>query len=141
METHENAPLPPELAVVSLVASPDAAARYAELTADFNPIHLDAGFAARTSFGRPIAHGTMALNLVVESLERTFGVLPRGVHIEVRFVAPVPVGSTIRAGGHLTDQGAGTYEIFVETQAGERAVQGTCTLGARAGQHTGANAP
>lgn len=129
METLENIALPRDLASASLVANPEAVARYAKLTADFNPIHLDAEFAAATPFGRPIAHGTLALNLVMEALERTFGVLPAGVRLEARFVAPVPVGCAIRAGGRLTDAATGTYEIFVETMTGERAVEGTCTLG------------
>ncbi|MBP2150570.1 acyl dehydratase [Xanthobacter flavus] len=115
---------------MSLVADQDAVARYAELTRDFNPIHLNAEFAAGTSFGRPIAHGTLGLNLVIEALERTFGAVPEDARLEVRFIAPVPVGATIRAGGHLTDEATGSYEIFVETASGERAVAGTCTIGA-----------
>lgn len=129
METLEDSALPRELASVSLVAGPDAVARYAEMTRDFNPIHLDPEFAAGTSFGRPIAHGTLGLNLVIEALERTFGALPRDVRVEVRFIAPVPVGTTIRAGGRLKDDATGTYEIFVETASGARAVEGTCTIG------------
>lgn len=129
METPEDSALPRELACVSLVAGQDAVARYAALTRDFNPIHLDRDFAAATSFGRPIAHGTLGLNLVIEALERTFGALPGDARLEVRFIAPVPVGATIRAGGRLTDEAHGTYEIFVETASGGRAVEGTCTIG------------
>lgn len=140
METPEDAALPRELAPVSLVASPDAVARYAELTRDFNPIHLNPEFAAGTSFGRPIAHGTLGLNLVIEALERTFGALPGDVRLDVRFIVPVPVGATIRAGGRLKDAATGTYEIFVETASGERAVDGTCTIGRAPDiRNTGAN--
>lgn len=127
-----NATLPRQLAVVSLTACPDAVRRYAELTTDFNPIHLDAAFAARTMFGRPIIHGTLGLNLVLEAIERTFGALPADVEIDVRFIRPVPVGTGVRAGGSLRDAATSTYEIYVETQAGERAVEGTCTFGPRA---------
>lgn len=129
METLEDAALPRELTSVSLVAGPDAVARYAALTRDFNPIHLNPEFAAGTSFGRPIAHGTLGLNLVIEALERTFGTLPEDLRLDVRFILPVPVGCTIRAGGHLTDAATGTYEIFVETTSGERAIEGSCTIG------------
>lgn len=125
----DDAALPRELTPASLVASPEAVARYAELTGDFNPIHLDAEFAAGTSFGGPIAHGTLGLNLVIEALERTFGALPEDLRIEARFIAPVPVGCAIRAGGRLRDAATGTYDIFVERVSGERAVDGTCTIG------------
>jgi 3-hydroxybutyryl-CoA dehydratase len=129
MEMPEDAALPRELAGVSLAADQDTVARYAELTQDFNPIHLNPEFAAGTSFRRPIAHGTLGLNLVIEALERTFGTVPGDARLEVRFIAPVPVGATIRAAGRLKDEATGTYEIFVETASGERAIDGTCTIG------------
>lgn len=129
METLEQSELPSELSVVSLTAGADAVRRYSELTADFNPIHLDSAFAARTAFGLPIIHGTLGLNLIIEAIERTFGVLPEGVAVDIRFVRPVPVGSTIKAGGRLRDPATGIYDVYVETQSSERAVEGTCTIG------------
>jgi 3-hydroxybutyryl-CoA dehydratase len=126
-----TATLPRELASISLKAGPDDVQRYAELTKDFNPIHLDPEFAERTIFGQPIIHGTLGLNLMLESIERTFGEVPAQTEIDVRFVRPVLVGSTIRAGGSLRDAATGTYDIYVETQAGERAVEGVCILGPR----------
>jgi acyl dehydratase len=39
-------------------------AQFAELTLDFNPLHLDEGFASESPFGRPIAHGLLGLSLV-----------------------------------------------------------------------------
>lgn len=125
----KQADLPRELSAVSLIAGGDAVRRYAELTVDFNPIHLDPAFAAGTIFGRPIIHGTLGLNLVIEAIERTFGAFPEDAAVEVRFVGPVPVGSAIRAGGHLRDAATGTYDIYVEIAAGDRAVEGTCTIG------------
>ncbi|CAH1696369.1 hypothetical protein CHELA1G11_40020 [Hyphomicrobiales bacterium] len=86
------ATLPRELAVVSLTAGPDTVGRYAELTTDFNPIHLDPEFAAGTMFGQPIIHGTLGLNLVMEAIERTFGAFPTDAEIDARFVRPIPVG-------------------------------------------------
>jgi acyl dehydratase len=124
-----KAALPRELMIVSTAAVPESVARYAALTADYNPIHIDPEFAARTVYGRPIAHGTMGLNLVIEAIERTFGEVPEHTAIDARFVRAVLVSSTIRAGGVLRDATAGTYDVFVETEAGERVVEGVCTLG------------
>ncbi|MGO4407959.1 MaoC/PaaZ C-terminal domain-containing protein [Bosea sp. RAF48] len=128
MGTLETAALPRELAIAEMMTGPDTVARYAALTADFNPIHLDPDFAAKTSFGHPIVHGTLGLNLVIEAIERTFGGVPERLALDTRFIRPLPVGSSIRAGGVLREGAAGTYDIFVETMAGERAVEGTCTV-------------
>jgi acyl dehydratase len=40
------------------------AALFAEVTLDFNPLHLDDEFASESPFGRPIAHGLLGLSLV-----------------------------------------------------------------------------
>ncbi|SEG39690.1 MaoC family dehydratase [Bosea lathyri] len=129
MAVHHDIALPQELQPAQLHVGADIVHRYAELTADFNPIHLDPEFAARTPFGAPIIHGTLGLNLVVEAIEKTFGTLPAEVAIEVRFSRPVPVGATVLAGGSLRDPRTGTYEIFVATENGERALEGTCVIG------------
>lgn len=122
-----NESLPGEIAPLALAASQDMVRAYAELTDDFNPIHVDPAFAAGTPFGGLIAHGTMALNLLLVAAERGLGRPVGG--LEIRFVKPVPVGATIRAGGRLADAARGTYEVFVETDAGVRALEGTLTVG------------
>jgi acyl dehydratase len=121
--------LPRKLESGWIVVGPDSVERYAALTTDYNPIHFDPDFAARTPFGRPIVHGTLALNLVIEMFERAFGAIPENFSLDARFVRPMPVGSKIMAGGTLRDGEAGTYDVFVDTEAGERAVEGVCTLG------------
>lgn len=40
------------------------ASRFAEVTLDFNPLHLDDEFAAESPFGQPIAHGLLGMSLV-----------------------------------------------------------------------------
>lgn len=129
MAFHHDVALPQDLQPAQLRVGARIVQLYAELTADFNPIHLDSEFAAATPFGTPIIHGTLGLNLVVEAIEKTFGTLPAEVAIEVRFSRPVPVGATVLAGGSLRDPLTGTYEIFVSTQDGERALEGTCVIG------------
>jgi acyl dehydratase len=42
--------------------------RFAALSGDDNPIHVDAGFAARTKFGRTVAHGMYLYSLVCSLL-------------------------------------------------------------------------
>jgi 3-hydroxybutyryl-CoA dehydratase len=120
--------LPNELHTATLASNAAMARQYAELTADFNPIHLDPEFAAKTPFQAPIVHGTMSFNLLMRAIEDTFGGVMPAADIDARFIKPVSVGATIRAGGVLVDAATGTYQVFVETDAGQRAVEGTLSL-------------
>jgi acyl dehydratase len=80
---------------------------FAEATGDHQWIHTDPERAKRESpFGGPIAHGYLTLSLtpiLLGQIMRVDGV-KMGVNYgtnKVRFMAPVPVGSEIRAGATL----------------------------------------
>ncbi len=47
-----------------MVVSGDKINTFAELSGDFNPIHIDADFAATTMFGKRIAHGALSASLI-----------------------------------------------------------------------------
>jgi acyl dehydratase len=83
-------------------------AQFADLTDDHNPVHLDAGFAARTPFKRPIAHGFLTLSLLAPLVAELVRVEDAALSVNygldrVRFPAPVPVGARVRARGELTE--------------------------------------
>jgi 3-hydroxybutyryl-CoA dehydratase len=114
---------------ITLTADPEMIRAYAELTDDFNPIHLDPEFAAKTAMGGCIAHGTMSICLLWESLFRTFGDDAGGrLELDVRFVKPVRVGETIRTGGELRDAEPGCYTVWVRGADGSDRVTGTVRL-------------
>jgi len=46
---------------------------YAEASGDFNPIHVDESFAAKTPLGGTIAHGMLNLAYVSEMMTSAFG--------------------------------------------------------------------
>ena len=46
--------------------------RYAELTGDKNPLHLDADYAATTAFRRPIVHGMLSASVISKVLGMDF---------------------------------------------------------------------
>jgi 3-hydroxybutyryl-CoA dehydratase len=46
---------------------------YAEASGDFNPIHVNESFAAKTPFGGTIAHGMLNLGYVSEMMTSSFG--------------------------------------------------------------------
>lgn len=61
--------------------------RFAALSGDDNPIHVDAAFAAGTRFGKTVAHGMFLYGLVCGALAQGF---PGGVQIEQQLVFPTP---------------------------------------------------
>jgi acyl dehydratase len=80
---------------------------FADATDDHQWIHVDVERAKQGPFGAPIAHGYLTLSLVSHFLPQLL-VVPNakmGVNYgcnKVRFPAPVPVGSKIRASGEIT---------------------------------------
>jgi len=114
------------LSELSLTTNAEMTAAYAALSNDYNPLHLDADFAATTAFGQPIAHGAMALDLLLNAIEASFG-QPGGECLDIRFTAPVKVGERITAGGERTDEG---FAVWVRKDDGTKVIQGTLKLGA-----------
>jgi acyl dehydratase len=106
--------------------------QFAEATGDHQWIHVDPERARKGPFGTTIAHGYLTMSLVSYFLPRIVEV--RGVSMGVnygtdrlRFPAPVPVGSRIRAGAELleaepTKDGAvqAKIRVTVEVEGQER---------------------
>ena len=89
--------------------SPERVQAFADATEDWQPIHLDADFAAGTVFGTCVAHGFLTLAMLSAMSYQVVPALP-GVRASinygfdrVRFVAPVPVGKRIRGCFALAD--------------------------------------
>ena len=105
---------------------------FAEATGDHQWIHVDVERARRESpFGGPIAHGYLTLSLTNQLLPEVVEVrgVSSGVNYgadKVRFPAPVPVGSRVRANVRLdaADDVPGgvqtTMTITVEVEGGEK---------------------
>lgn len=76
--------------------------RFADATDDQQWIHTDTSRADAGPFGGPIAHGFLTLSLLPAFFDSGFRVLDSHMGInyglnKVRFPAPVPVGSRLRA--------------------------------------------
>src|SRR5512140_3275116 len=90
----------PPLQAATLHIQPAVIRAYAELTGDFNPIHLDPVFAASTPMGGVIAHGTLSICLLWQAVVRTFGAAAfEAPELDIRFLKPVRAGETLTAGG------------------------------------------
>jgi acyl dehydratase len=75
---------------------------FAEATGDHQWIHVDPEKARAGPFGAPVAHGFLTLSLLPKFFESSFEILGSRLGVnyglnKVRFTAPVPVGSRLRA--------------------------------------------
>lgn len=113
----------------------------AELTGDHDPLHVDADYAARTPYGRRIAHGALVLGLLSatasEIARRAIAHGAEGVPVSlgydrVRFLKPVFIGDTLTALYEVarTDEAAGRSEAAcrVVNQQGETCLVATHLL-------------
>ncbi|TSE26001.1 MaoC family dehydratase [Tepidimonas aquatica] len=108
--------------------------RFADATDDHQWIHVDAARAAQGPFGGTIAHGFLTLSLLSRWLGEAVRVPPARMTINygvnrVRFPAPVPVGSRLRARLVLQaldrlapDQWQATWHATVERHGGDKPV-------------------
>jgi acyl dehydratase len=106
---------------------------FARATGDDQWIHVDAEKAARGPFGTTIAHGYLTLSLVPMLVWQVYKVegVRMGVNYgadKLRFPAPVPVDSQVRAGVELLSvtPGAGGHQvkarITLERDGGDKPV-------------------
>ncbi len=105
--------------------------KFADATGDHQWIHVDPERAKTGPFGATIAHGYLTLSLVSMFLPQIVDV--RGIRMginygtdKVRFPAPVPCGSRVRAGGELIkledvkDGVQATIRVTVEIEGSAR---------------------
>ncbi len=106
---------------------------FAELSGDFNPIHIDEEFAKTTRFGKRIAHGMISgalLSAVLgyEFKERKIVYLNQ----TMRFVAPVFLGDTVTARATVIkireDKPIVTLETVCTNQRGETTLTGEAVV-------------
>lgn len=96
---------------------------FAELSGDFNRIHLDEEFASGTRFGRRIAHGMLSGALISSVLGNEFAE-QKIVYLSqtMRFVAPVFIGDTVTVTATVAsiceDKPIITVETICENQNG-----------------------
>ena len=101
----------------------DRVNQFADATGDHQWIHVDPERAAKGPFGKTIAHGFMTLALLPRLQHQMYTV--NGIKLainyglnKVRFPAPVPVGSRVRAKSSLVnieDLGNGAVQATVST--------------------------
>jgi acyl dehydratase len=104
---------------------------FSGLSGDFNPLHTDAEYAARSIYGQRLAHGALVLSLATGLRQRTglFDGTLMGL-LEIRswkFLRPVFAGDTITVVTEVIDlreaskpdRGVMTQHVEVHNQRGE----------------------
>ena len=89
------------ITTVGRTISEDAIFTFAGLTGDYNQIHTDAAFAAKTQFGQRVAHGLLGLSVATGLIMWT-GLLEGTVLAfreiqDWKFVKPIYIGDTVHA--------------------------------------------
>ena len=118
----------PEVASVTRLIDQSRVDRYGVGGRDHNPIHFDTPEAAKSRFGRPVAHGMLVLALVSEAMTNTFGDRwVQGGHLKVRWRAPVLTPARVTAVAQLRqiEDGIATYDVSCEDGDGEELLAGT----------------
>jgi 3-hydroxybutyryl-CoA dehydratase len=106
---------------------------FAGISGDFNPLHVDAEFAARSGFGARVAHGTLTLGIAAGVLGTTLpGVGTVALSVAVDFRAPVLVGDTVTARAEVaaidSERGRATMALAWTNQRGEVVASGQAVV-------------
>ncbi len=104
--------------------------RFAEVTGDRNPVHLDETYAAKTMFKRPILHGMLGASL----FSKVFGTLFPGegtIYLKqsLNFLKPMYAGTVYVAEFTVKEVIAGKNRAIIETLIREKASTFVCTSG------------
>ncbi|MBV2170019.1 MAG: MaoC family dehydratase [Bdellovibrio sp.] len=106
--------------------------QFADLSGDRNPIHLDDAYAAKSRFGRRIAHGMIVGALISRALVDGLGV--GGIYLgqNLKFVNPVFIDDvvtvTIKITGLRKEKGIATVETTAVNAKGDIVVKGEAVI-------------
>ena len=120
---------PGQRATRSLTLGPDKVRAFAELTGDYNPLHFDEAFAARTPFGALVVQGGLTTGLLHALVAMD---MPGPVTVFLsqnwKFTAPVFIGDTITAEAEVMSVHATKpvtqLRIIVRRQTGDVVLDG-----------------
>ena len=112
--------------------------RYAEVSQDFNPIHIDEDFARKTPAGGTIAHGMLILAYVSQMMTAAFGRnWLMGGRLSVRFKAPARPGDTVKVTGKIAkidkigEETLVNCSVLCSNQKGESIITGEAQVKVR----------
>lgn len=94
-----------EKASFSKTITQEDVSKFAELTGDFNPIHIDDEFASKSMFKKRIAHGMLTSSLISVVLGTKLpGANTLYLSQNLKFLAPCYIGDTLTATVEVVDK-------------------------------------
>ena len=103
-------------ATVSKAFSEDDIAWYARLSMDTNPLHLDEAFAVHARTGGRVLHGMITASLISSLIgTRLPGPGCLWMAQDMRFLAPVRIGETVRALGEILEVDRDRQQVVMAT--------------------------
>ena len=108
-------------------------ALFAEVSGDFNPLHVSEEYASKTFFGGRIAHGALTQALLSAAMAKLPGLVVF-LSQSIKFLKPLRIGDTITATAEVIDarkeRGIVTLKNACINQEGETVTEGesTCRL-------------
>lgn len=105
---------------------------FAQVTGDTNPVHLDADYAATTSFEKPIAHGMLTAGFISAAIGTKLPG-PGCIYLEqsLKFRAPVFIGTTVTTTVTVKELNERRRRAVLETVCtveGKKVVTGEATI-------------
>lgn len=102
---------------------------FAELTGDYNPLHINPEYAGKSIFGRPVAHGMITGGLISSVIGMKLPG-PGAVYLSqvLKFRSPVFPGDTITAEVEVVEKVEGKNKVRLRTtcfnQEGKTVIEG-----------------
>lgn len=115
----------------SLTLTEEHVQTFAKLTGDYNPLHFDADFAARTRFGRLVAQGGIAAGMLNALVAMDLpGAGTVFMSQSLKYLAPTYLGDTLTAEVEVLslkpDKPVCQLRATITNQAGEALLEGEC---------------
>ncbi len=106
---------------------------FAALTGDYNPLHMDPGFARQTLFRRPVVHGMLSAAFISSLIGmRLPGQGALWVSQSLEFLLPAYVGDTLHVEATVKQKSpalrALVLEIHISNQQGQKLISGEATV-------------
>jgi len=86
--------------------------RFAALSGDYNPIHIDPDFASKTRFGKTVAHGALLVTILRSLTEQLFEEGQQVSH-KIKFTAPTFAGDTMKFSASILKSTATAHHVLL----------------------------